>query len=100
MFGFILVQMTKRQQAIVAMFAFKFALGFAAFMMLTVGAGMSFQRGYTDAWPNFFLGLIWIPGIEFVPRITPHQKYVTLLRILLTIPCAYFGVISGHWHWH
>ncbi len=89
---------TRRQQAIVGWIAVKGALGMAAFLMATVGAGVSFQHGYSDAWANLFLGLIWIPGIEFVPKVTPHQRFVTLARIVLSIPCVYFGIKSGNWH--
>jgi hypothetical protein len=96
---FLLLSMTKRQQAIVGWIATKIGTGFAAFLMATVGSGISFQHGYADAWPNLFLGLIWIPSIEFIPRVTPHQRYVTLARILFSIPCIYFGVRSGNWHW-
>ena len=91
--------MTYRQQAIVGWIAVKFALGIAAFMMATIGAGVSFQRGQADAWPNLFLGLIWIPWVEFIPKVTPHQRYVTLTRIALSIPCIYYGVKIGNWHW-
>jgi hypothetical protein len=94
----LLLRMTYRQQAIVGWIAVKFALGIAAFLMATVGAGVSFQRGQTDALPNLFLGLIWIPWVEFIPRVTPHQRYVTLTRIALSIPCIYYGVKSGSWH--
>jgi hypothetical protein len=68
-------------------------------MLATVGAGVSFSRGQADAWPNLFLGIIWIPSIEFIPRVTPHQKYVSFARVFLSIPFIYFGVKSGNWHW-
>lgn len=90
---------TPRQQAIVGWIAFKITLGLGAFFMATVGAGESFKLGKSDAWPLLLLGLLWIPGIEFIPKITPHQRYVTLARIVLSIPCIYFGVKSGNWHW-
>lgn len=96
----LLLTWTLRQQAIMGWIAFKAALGVGAVMMATVGAGVSFQRGQADAWPNLFLGLVWIPGIEFIPNITPHQRYITLARIVLSIPCIYFGVKSGNWHWN
>jgi hypothetical protein len=95
----LLLRMSRRQQAIIGWMAIKFALGMGAFMMATVGAGTSFQRGSGDAWPDLFLGLIWIPGIEFIPKITPYQRYVTMARIVLSIPCIYFGIKSGNWHW-
>jgi len=93
-----LLRITCRQQAILAWAATKFALGITAFMLLTAGSLMSFVRHQSDAWPNFFLGLIWIPGPEFIASITPHQKYVTIARIFLSIPCIIFGIRSGFWH--
>ena len=95
----LLLNMTLRQQAIVGWIAVKGALGIAAFMMILAGALPGFQRGDVDAWSLFFLGLIWIPWIEFIPAVTPHQKYVTLARIVLSAPCIYFGIKNGNWHW-
>ena len=95
----LLLSMTKRQQAILGWMGVKMAMGFAAFIMATVGSGISFQHGYRDAWANLFLGLIWIPGVEFIPKVTPRQRYVTLARIALSLPCIYFGAKSGNWHW-
>jgi hypothetical protein len=96
---FLLLRLTLRQQAIIGWMAVKFGVGIAAFMMATLGSAVSFQHGYSDAVPNLILGLIWIPGVEFIPRVTPHQRYVTLARIALSIPCIYFGIKSGNWHW-
>jgi len=97
---FLIFRMTYRQQAIIGWIAVKITLGMVAFMLVTIGAGVSFREGKADALPNLFLGLIWIPGIEFIPKVTPHQRYVTLARIVLSIPCIYFGVKSGNWHWN
>lgn len=96
----ILSRMTRRQQAIIAWGATKFALGFAAFIMMTVGTGSSYQSGQPrDALVFFFLGLIWLPSLEFIPRLTPHQKYITLARIVLSIPLVIIGIRGGNWHW-
>jgi hypothetical protein len=92
--------MTRRQQAIVALGGVKFVLGFAAFMMMTIGGFGGLAQGHRDALPNLFLGVIWLPGVEFIPKITPHEKYVTIARLLLSVPCVYFGVKSGDWHWY
>jgi hypothetical protein len=95
----LLLKMSRRQQAIVGWIAVKFSLGIAAFLMILAGALPGFQRGDADAWPLLFLGLIWIPWIEFIPAVAPHQKYVTLARFVLSAPCIYFGIKSGNWHW-
>ncbi len=96
----ILSCMTRRQQAIVAWGAMKFALGFGAFIMMTVGTGTSYQSGQPrDALVFFFLGLLWLPMPEFIPRLTPHQKHITLARLVLSIPLVIIGIRGGNWHW-
>ena len=97
--AFIILRMTCRQQAILGLAVIKLSLGMAAFLMATVGASHSFSHRQADAWPNLFLGLIWIPSLEFIPKITPNQRYITIARIILSIPCIYFGIKSGNWHW-
>jgi hypothetical protein len=87
------------QQAIIGWIAVKFALGFAAIIMMTVGSMTSLAKNQTDALPNFLLGFIWVPWLEFIPKITPHQKHVTIGRIVLSIPVVYMGIQSGFWHW-
>lgn len=94
-----LFPMTCKQQAIAAWAMVKVLVGFVALMLATFGAGVSFLKGQGDAWPNLILGLTLIPGIEFVPNFTRHQKYITLTRIFISIPCIYYGVKSGNWHW-
>jgi hypothetical protein len=95
----LMLRMTLRQQAIIGFLAVKITQGIASFMMITIGSAVSFQRHQSDAWPNLFLGLIWLPSIEFLPRVTPHQKYVTIARLVLSIPFIFLGVRSGYWHW-
>jgi hypothetical protein len=94
----LMLRMTLRQQAIICFVAVKVTLGVFALAMLTIGVPASLQRHESDVLPNLFIGLIWLPSVEFIPRVTPHQKYVTVARLLLTIPCVYFG-IRGGWHW-
>jgi hypothetical protein len=96
----VFLRMTRRQQAIAGWAGVKFGLGFAAFMMMAIGGFGGFAQGHRDALPDLFLGLIWIPGVEFIPEIAPHQKYVTVARLLFSLPCVYFGVNSGEWHWN
>jgi len=46
-------------------------------------APILFLQGKDDAWAALFLGLVWLPGVEFIPWVLPRQKYVTAARILL-----------------
>lgn len=96
----IMSRMTRRQQAIIAWGVTKFTLGFVAFIIMTVGTGMSYQQGKPrDALVFFFLGLIWLPSLEFIPRLTPHQKYITLARLVLSVSLVTIGIRGGNWHW-
>ena len=95
---FFLFKLRREYQAIVGWLTTKGTLGLVAIMMATLGAGTSYVRGQSDFWPNLFLGLIWIPGPEFVKVLTPKQKWITLGRLVLSVPCIYFGVRSGFWH--
>ncbi|PYK29486.1 MAG: hypothetical protein DME57_10150 [Verrucomicrobia bacterium] len=93
----ILLQATRRQQSIIAWGVTNITFGIAFGIMLIISAGRFFS-GDGNALPTLFLGLIWTPSMEFIPKITPHQKYVTIARLLLSIPCVYFGMKSGDWH--
>ena len=76
----------------------KIVLVIICFMNLGIGAPVSFSKGQSDAWVFLALGLIWLPSFEFSPFITPHQKYLTILRSILTLPAIYLGISSGYWH--
>jgi len=68
------------------------------FFLLAVGAPISFSKGQADAWVFLALGLIWLPSVEFFPLITLYQRYLTILRLILSLPAIYFGIRSGYWH--
>ena len=90
-------RMTRQQQAIALWGSIKFAGGMGAFIVMTAGSLSSREFDPPGALPLFFLGLIWLPGLEFIPRLTPHQKYITLARFGLSILCIYFGIQRGAW---
>jgi len=68
------------------------------FFLLAVGTPISFSKGQADGWVFLALGLIWLPSMEFIPPITPYQRYLTILRLILSLPAIYFGIRSGCWH--
>jgi hypothetical protein len=71
--------------------------GIAAFILMTAGSGSSLESNPLRALLFFLLGVIWLPGLEFIPRLTPHQKYITLARFGLSLLCIYFGIQRGAW---
>jgi len=62
---------------------FKASMGCLALFFAGLMAPILFLQGKDDAWAALFLGLVWLPGVEFIPWVLPRQKYVTAARILL-----------------
>jgi hypothetical protein len=81
-------QETRLRQAVLAFYALKITIGVCVFAFLIAALGQ-LQHDRTAAWLYFALAVIWVPGPEFVPVITPHQKYITIARLLLSL-----GVIA------
>ena len=77
------------QQAIAGWVAVKGTIGLFCLLFLTAVVPMYFFQGSPNAWPALFLALMWVPGPEFLPSLTPHQRYITMVRILLSVPCLY-----------
>lgn len=59
-------------------------------LLILLGPIVYLARGDADGVATFLLGCIWLPSIEFIPKVTPHQKWLTLARLILT-----GGVISS-----
>ena len=100
--GFFIYQafiLAKYQQAVICWLAIKVSFGIAAFVLLTVGTLTSLSKHQSDALPNFLIGVIWMPEIEFIPKMSQYQKYISVLRLLLTVPVVYLGIKSGYWTW-
>jgi len=95
----LLFRFTRFQQAVIGWIVIKVSLGLIAFLFMTVASLISLMKGRSDAFPNFLFGFIWLPAFEFIPSVTQRQKYLTIARIILTIPVVYLGLQSGHWHW-
>ncbi|MGA9345142.1 MAG: hypothetical protein WBV37_08600 [Nocardioidaceae bacterium] len=82
----LLTRATLRQQA-ACLWAFsKGSLAVLSLMVLPMALGLWLRDGRTDLRPVVFLIFIWFPALEFIPRITPHQRYLTLARLALSIP--------------
>jgi hypothetical protein len=86
-----------KSQAIIAYSVMKLTVAFAS-LLLVYGGILRLTTHAADSWPMFFLGLIWLPSLEFIPKITLYQKYLTIARFLLSIPCLILGNQPG-WYW-
>lgn len=75
----------------------KFTMAMTAFIFMVVGFPIRLKEKQPDAFPILLLGLIWLPFWEFFPKITKYQRYLTIARLILTIPMIYLIVRSGNY---
>jgi hypothetical protein len=77
----------------------KIALGLFSFVSFFVGGFIGFVRGQPDAIHHTLLALIWVPGVEFAPRLVPYQRFISIGRLLVTLPVVVLGGRAGGWAW-
>jgi hypothetical protein len=75
----------------------KIMMGFGAILMTFLAGPIHWLTKQPDALPVWGLGLVWFPGLEYIPRLTEHQKFITLARIILSLPLIWLGVTTGGW---
>jgi hypothetical protein len=90
--------MSNYRQAAIGWCLIKILGGIVAFIMLIAGGLVGFFRNQPDAIHLSLLAIIWLPFLEFIPKLTEKQKYITTARIILTLPVAYLGYQTGNWH--
>jgi hypothetical protein len=56
------------------------------FFALFLGGIINTLAGERHAYLLSVLGTVWLPSLEFYRRITPYQKFITLFRVMITIP--------------
>ena len=93
-------RMPRYRQAAVGWCAVKAALALMSFITLLVGGLVGFFRGQSDATHLTVLALIWFPSIEFLPSLVNHQRFITLGRMLLSLPLVVLGSRAGGWTWY
>ena len=88
----------KYVQAAIGWCIVKFAGGLIAFVCLIAGGIVGFFREQPDAIHITLLAIIWLPGIEFIPKFSEIQKFITIGRILASIPIFFLWYQTGTWH--
>jgi len=89
-------RLTPRRHAIILWASSKFILGFFTLIFLTAGIPVSFFMHDPGAWELPALVLVWGPGIEFFPRVTPRQRYATLARLVFSLVIIGYGIAVEH----
>ena len=65
--------------------AIKVTVLFASFLFILVGAINLLRDDPADN-ELIILGIAWFPGPEFAEELTQNQKFITLARVVITIP--------------
>jgi hypothetical protein len=96
---FFLRRMSKYRQAALGWWISKATAAFWSFLLLIVGGLVGFFRGQPDAIYFTALALVWFPGPEFASHIGKRQRFLTLARIVVSVPLIYFVSQTGNWTW-
>ena len=90
-------KMSRYRQAAVWWCAAKAGLAITSFLVLLMGGLVGFFRGQPDAIHFTLLALLWFPSVEFLPSMVERQRYITIGRVLLSIPLVILGSRAGGW---
>jgi hypothetical protein len=95
--GLYMLKMPKYQQAAIGWWTVK---GSLLLICITgaIGYGLvGFFKGSPDAIYVTLMALTWFPCLEFIPSLTEKQKYITLARIMISIPLLILWQRTGTW---
>jgi hypothetical protein len=90
-------RLSKYAQAVILWFAVKLTITIVSVIAIFVGGFINWLDG-RPALINALLGFIWLPGLEYFPRMMSRQKYITGARFILSIPLIYIGFKTGLIH--
>ncbi len=63
----------------------KSASGFIGFIFILVVPFILYSRHDSTWWMFPVLGMLLMPGPEFIPKLSPHQKYISVSRLVLLL---------------
>jgi len=96
--GLYLLKIPKYHQAAIGWWVVKISLFFVCVAMVIAGGLVGLLKGNPDYLHQILIGFIWLPSIEFIPRLTEKQKYLTIGRVLISIPLLILWQQTGTWH--
>jgi hypothetical protein len=98
--GFFLLKMTKYHQAAIGWWVVKATMFFCCLAVIVAGGLVGGFKGNPDYLYALLIGFIWLPFLEFFPRLTEKQKYLTIGRIVISIPLLILWQQTGTCHWN
>lgn len=95
--GIYMLRMPTYQQAAIGWWTTKGALVLICFAGMINYGLVGFFKGSPDAIHVTLMALIWFPCVEFIPSITEKQKYITIARVVVSIPLLILWYRTGTW---
>lgn len=92
-----ILRMPRYRQAALGWCIVKVTVAMASFLILLAGGVVGFFRGQPDAIHLTLLALIWFPSVEFMPSLVDGQRFITIGRIVVSIPIVVLGSRAGNW---
>jgi hypothetical protein len=92
-----ILRMSRYRQAALGWWVTKASIAIVAFLFFLVGGLVGFFRGQPEAIHFTLLALIWFPGLEFIPSLVQHQRFITAARIILSVPSVVLTLQYGTW---
>jgi hypothetical protein len=96
--GLYLLKMSKYHQAAIGWWVVKISLFFVCIVMVIAGGLVGLLKGNPDYLHEILIGFIWLPSLEFIPRLTEKQKFLTIGRVMFSIPLLILWQQTGTWH--
>jgi hypothetical protein len=96
--GLYLLKLPQYYQAAIGWWTIKGLLALCCPVVI-IGYGLvGFFKGSPDAIHITLMMLIWVPSLEFVPSLTEKQKYITIARVIVSIPLLILWYRTGTWN--
>lgn len=95
--GIYMLKMPKYHQAALGWWTTKGSLVLICMAGIVNYGLVGFFKGSPDAMHVTLMAIIWFPSLEFIPSLTEKQKYLTIARIVLSIPLLILWHRTGTW---
>lgn len=89
-------RMSRKHQALIGWCLVKALAGVGSLAAFAVGGLICYFSELQASLHMILLAIIWIPGLEFMPKLSDRQKLISVARLAATSLVIYFLLDSAH----
>lgn len=93
---FIICKFPSYPRVVILWGSVKVTMFFLTFIMFFVGGVIGLLRDQPDAIHVILLALIWVPGLEFIPKLVRKQKIISIAKTIVSAPIVYHMIRVTH----